>query len=100
MSKKHRSWLSRHRGGLTQQQAADMAGISRSYYTEIEAGEKSPSVPAARRLGEALGFDWVIFFEDRPGSGAPEPCRGKMPLLRLAFQLYHCCCPRSGKRCQ
>ena len=58
-----RVWLIKKRSGLTQRQVADMAGISRSYYTEIEKGTKTPKVESAKRLGEALGFDWKLFYD-------------------------------------
>lgn len=58
-----RAWLIKKRSGLTQRQVAGMAGISRSYYAEIETGTKTPKVAAAKRLGEALGFDWKLFYD-------------------------------------
>lgn len=60
-----RKWLRDYREGkkLTQDQTATLAGISRSYYTHIEQGTKTPSVEVAKSLGKALGFNWVIFFE-------------------------------------
>lgn len=45
--------LRRHRG-LTQQQLADTAGLSRPYLTEIERGRKEGSVSAIRALATAL----------------------------------------------
>lgn len=41
--------------GLNQSQAADGAGISRSYYNEIENGERVPSYRMARRLAAFFG---------------------------------------------
>ena len=43
--------------GLTQIQLAEMAGISRSYLTEIETGAKDGSLRAMRSLAEALRVD-------------------------------------------
>lgn len=53
-----------YRGNLTHKQVADGAGISRSYYTEIEAGEKTPSVLTAKRISLFLNFDWTLFFKE------------------------------------
>lgn len=49
---------------LTQEQVAERAGISRTFYTEIETGSKKPSTKTAKKIAQVLNFDWVIFFED------------------------------------
>lgn len=49
--------------GLTQGQLAEQIGVSRSHITRIEKGDIKPSVPVAKRLGQALGVDWRCFFE-------------------------------------
>jgi len=64
MKAKSRDWLIKLRGNLTQQQVADMANISRSYYTGIETGLRNASVSAAKAIGQALNFKWTKFFED------------------------------------
>ena len=43
--------------GLTQMQLSEMAGISRSYLTEIETGAKDGSLKAMRALADALKVD-------------------------------------------
>jgi len=43
--------------GLTQQQLADAANLSRPYLTEIEKGQKDGSVRAAKAIAEALNVD-------------------------------------------
>ena len=49
----------------TQQQVADMVGISRSYYTQLECmNGKGLSPKTAQGIGQALGFDWVCFYEE------------------------------------
>ena len=68
---KARKWLVKYRGELTQQQVSDMAKLSRSYYTEIETGDKNPSVETAKRIAEVLDFDWTLFFKG--------PCREMRP---------------------
>jgi transcriptional regulator with XRE-family HTH domain len=61
-----RLWLKELREllGKTQEQVADEAGISRSYYTNIEAGIKTPAVPAAKAIGKSLNFPWENFFNE------------------------------------
>jgi transcriptional regulator with XRE-family HTH domain len=46
----------RHARGLTQEQLAKRAKVSRGYLADLEAGHrKNPSVPVLRRLAKALG---------------------------------------------
>lgn len=61
-----RHWLVQIRKSkdLTQQQAADLAGISRSYYADIEQGSKGASGKAAKLIANALGFDMNLFFAE------------------------------------
>ena len=51
--------------GLTQEQLAEKAGISRSHVTRIERGEIRPSVPVAKKLGEILDVDWRCFYDEQ-----------------------------------
>lgn len=59
-----RDWLIKRRKlkGLTQEQVARKVGISRSYYSEIETGEKTPSGKTAKRISDVLEFNMVLFF--------------------------------------
>lgn len=50
---------------MTQEEVALKANISRSFYTHIEKGDKSPSVKTAKAIGQTLNFKWEIFFEDK-----------------------------------
>lgn len=61
-----RRWLKDIRDvkGLTQEQVAKLSDISRSHYTSVEIGSKTPSVDVAKRIGKSLGFNWVIFFNE------------------------------------
>lgn len=61
-----RVWLKerRQKANFTQDEIAELTGISRSYYTHIEQGTKTPSVQVAKRIAHALTFQWVLFFED------------------------------------
>lgn len=61
-----RKWLKELRDGrcLTQEQVAKSAGISRSHYTHIEQGNKTPSPKVAQDIAKVLNFKWMRFFED------------------------------------
>jgi transcriptional regulator with XRE-family HTH domain len=49
--------------GWSQQQAANRAGISRSYYGMLEIKGRSPSVEVAKKLAEIFQFSWHVFFD-------------------------------------
>lgn len=59
-----REWLKNIRNdkGLTQEDVANACSIARSYYTHIENGVKTPSVPVAKKIGNILQFEWTVFF--------------------------------------
>lgn len=59
-------WLKniRTEKGKTQEQVADEAGITRGAYCNIETGDRRPSVEVAKRIAEALDFEWTRFYED------------------------------------
>jgi putative transcriptional regulator len=61
---KMRHWLLQFRNakGYTQKEVADICGISRSYYADIELGTANASGRAAKLISDALGFDMVLFF--------------------------------------
>lgn len=61
-----RTWLVEIRveKGLTQEEVANLSQITRAYYTQIENGYRAPSVSVAKRIAQALGFQWTIFFKD------------------------------------
>lgn len=61
-----RGWLREYRlkSGLTQEETANLSGISRSYYTHIEKGNKTPTVNVAKDIGKTLNFPWILFYED------------------------------------
>lgn len=64
--KEVRLWLKEKREikGFTHEDVAEHAGISRSYYTLIESGNKTPSVDVAKAIAHVLDFPWTIFFEE------------------------------------
>ncbi|WP_035502458.1 helix-turn-helix transcriptional regulator [Parageobacillus thermoglucosidasius] len=61
-----RTWLKelREKKGMTQSQVAENCEISRSYYTHIENGTKTPTVKVAKKIASVLDFSWTIFFKD------------------------------------
>jgi putative transcriptional regulator len=61
-----RTWLKELRESkeMTQSQVAESCKISRSYYTHIENGTKTPTVKVAKKIAAVLGFNWTNFFKD------------------------------------
>ncbi len=63
-----RAWLKeiREKAGLSSYKAAELSGISQSYYFSIETGSRGNplNVDVAKKIAEALGFDWTRFYED------------------------------------
>ncbi|WP_299090441.1 helix-turn-helix transcriptional regulator [uncultured Metabacillus sp.] len=62
-----RDWLISYRKkfNLTHQNIADSINVSRQYYGMIESGERDPSVETAKKIGNLLNFNWIIFFENK-----------------------------------
>lgn len=62
-----RDWLIslRKDKNLTQCEVAASAGISSNYYSWIETGERGNPLPVdtAKKIAEALAFDWTKFYE-------------------------------------
>lgn len=56
--------------GYTQQQLSDKVHISRNHYTQIETGEKNPSLKVSLRIKQVLGYpyDDLFFNQKRPVS--------------------------------
>jgi len=48
----------RNQRGYSQEEFAEIAGFSRSYYTEIETGKRNISVLNLVKIAEALKADW------------------------------------------
>ena len=65
-----RKWLVelRKKKHMSQQETADAAGISQSYYAAIELGVRGQplGVPVAKAIAKALDFDWERFYENEP----------------------------------
>jgi len=49
---------------MTQESVAYKAGISRSFYSHIEKGEKNPSVKTAKAIARVVKVKWEIFFKE------------------------------------
>lgn len=47
----------RERAGLTQQELADIVGIDRASYSNIELGKRNPSLEVAIKISKVLGKD-------------------------------------------
>lgn len=62
-----RDWLIqlRKEKNISQKNLAQKAGISQHYYCWIEKGMRGANLPAytAKRIADALGFDWTRFYE-------------------------------------
>lgn len=60
-----REWLKAIRlsKGIRVEVIAESTGITKSYYSMIEAGNRRPSVKLAKGLGSLLDFEWTRFFE-------------------------------------
>jgi transcriptional regulator with XRE-family HTH domain len=54
----------RKQKNMTQEEVSERIGIARSSYTNIENGERRPSVETAKKIAAVLGFDWTEFFPD------------------------------------
>ncbi|MRN56791.1 helix-turn-helix transcriptional regulator [Paenibacillus monticola] len=62
-----REWLVKLRNNAekTHEEVAKEVEISRQYYGMIEAELRNPSVDLAKRIANALKFDWTIFFVNK-----------------------------------
>jgi CheY-like chemotaxis protein len=57
--------------GLSQEELADRAGLHRTYVSEVERGERNPSITSIEKLAQALEVSFTSLF-DRPGQqGGP-----------------------------
>ncbi|HDR8054388.1 TPA: helix-turn-helix transcriptional regulator [Bacillus cereus] len=73
-----REWLKKFRyvKGYTHEDIANKCKISRSYYTQIENGTKTPSVEIAKKIGGCLNFDWTCFFKNQCSLREQKDLRG------------------------
>jgi transcriptional regulator with XRE-family HTH domain len=69
--------------GLTQQEAADRAGIHRTAWGSIERGEARPQLRSATAIADALGVDSLVgLFDATTAAKAPAAVRVKVETLR------------------
>ena len=61
----------RKKAGYTQAALADAVGISRNHYTQIETGDKNPSLPVAVKIKAKLCYkgDDIFFNSTSPKTG-------------------------------
>lgn len=58
--------------GLTQQQVADMLGVTRSFYGMIETGDRNPTLDLAKRISEIFGTNIEgLFFAENSNMELP-----------------------------
>lgn len=48
--------------GMTQKELAKIAGVNQNSLTKYEAGTRTPRPETAKRIADALGFDWKKFY--------------------------------------
>jgi len=64
-----REWLVkiREKQGLSQYGVAAKAGISQSFYSGIELGNRGNKLPVqtAKKIADALGFEWDMFYKEQ-----------------------------------
>ena len=68
----------RRASGLSQEKAAEAAGVTRQALAKWEAGETTPDVLHCDKLAQLYGvsLDDLLHYEQKPG-GVPPPPRGK-----------------------
>lgn len=63
-----REWLKelRKEAGYSTYKVAELSGVSQSYYASIETGSRGKplNVDVAKKIAEALHFDWTKFYDD------------------------------------
>lgn len=59
-----RKWLAQRRkdAGLTQQELAEIVGVSNKYISAIEKGQRNPAGAVALKISKALSFDMHLFY--------------------------------------
>lgn len=58
-------WLveARKKKGYTQAKVAELVGIARGSYANIETGKRGVPPKTAKKIANVLGFKWTKFFE-------------------------------------
>ena len=62
-----REWLTKKREELkfSQGKLAELCGISQSYISAIETGERNVPVHTAKKIATVLCFDWTEFYNEK-----------------------------------
>ena len=62
---KKRTWLKvkRIERDLNQAQVAKAVGMNQTMYSYLEQGKLFPSEEEAKKIGEFLDFDWMMFYK-------------------------------------
>ncbi len=83
--------LCRTNRGLSQEELARKVGLSASYISLIEKGDRDPAISTAEKIATALGvpMSLLTFLAAEPGElkGVPEEVRDK--LAGIAFKLLN-----------
>lgn len=53
----------RHERGLTQEQVAELSGLSQQYLSDLERGRRNPTIITLYELAQALGVSHVALVE-------------------------------------
>ncbi len=64
-------WLkeARLQSDMTMKDIAEKVGISQVSYWQIEHGKCRPKVENAKKIGQLLGIDWRLFYDDQQKAG-------------------------------
>jgi transcriptional regulator with XRE-family HTH domain len=63
----------RKQAGLTQEAAAEAAGLTRQFYLAVEAGQRTLSLDNVFAIADALGADPRDLFTELPAPGQARP---------------------------
>ena len=55
---------------MTQAELAKRIGVAQNTISQVETGERRPSVELAKRIAGVLDFDWTRFYEDERSESA------------------------------
>ena len=50
--------------GLTQKQLAQISGLTQSYISNIEKGNKHPTIDSLKKIADTIGKKLIIDFQD------------------------------------
>src|ERR1700728_1969579 len=85
--------MARQTRGLSQQQLAGMAGITRQAVSAVESGHSDPSLRVALALASALG----VTVEELFGPGIPVPVVRARPVAPLGGERARGCRAQGGE---